>query len=84
MPSYIVETFLARTATAERRAREERASSAANAATRDGTQVRFLGSVHVPDDEICFFTFEAPSASVVAIVAMRAELEPSRVVEAIP
>jgi hypothetical protein len=83
MPSYLVETFLARGAAGERQARERRASSAAETLTREGTRVRFGGSIHVPEDEICFFTFEAPSGRVAALVAQRAGLEPLRVVEAV-
>jgi hypothetical protein len=83
VPSYIVETFLARGAAGERRARERRASSAAETLTRHGTRVRFAGSIHVPEDEICFFTFEAPSGLEAALVAQRAGLEPLRVVESI-
>jgi len=83
MPSYLVETFLARGAAGERHARERRASSAAETLTREGTRVRFGGSIHVPEDEICFFTFEAPSGSEAALVAQRAGLEPLRVVEAV-
>jgi hypothetical protein len=84
MPSYLVETFLARGAAGERVARERRARSAAEAMTREGARVGFEGSIHVPDDEICFFTFAAPSAREVALVAQRARLEPLRVIEAIP
>lgn len=83
MPSYLVETYLARGAAGERPAREGRARSAAEALTREGTRVRFDGSIHVPDDEICFFTFEAPSSSDAALAAKRAGLEPMRVVEAV-
>ena len=83
MPNYIVETFLARGAAGERRARERRTTSAAETLTREGTSVRFGGSIYVPEDEICFFTFEAPSGREVALVARRAGLEPLRVVEAI-
>ena len=49
MPKYLVETFLARGAAGERQARERRASSAAEALTREGTRVGFGGSIHVPD-----------------------------------
>ncbi|MFL5929447.1 MAG: hypothetical protein ACJ77E_21140 [Gaiellaceae bacterium] len=84
MPSYLVETFLARGAAGERQARERRARSAAEAMTRDGTRVRFQQSIHVPEDEICFFTFVAPSGRDAALVAQWADLEPLRVVEAIP
>ena len=83
MPSFLVETFLARGAAGERQARERRASLAAEALTRAGTRVRFGGSIHVPEDEICFFTFEAPSGREAALVAMRAGLDPLRVVEAV-
>ncbi len=83
MPSYLVETFLARGAAGERHARERRARSAAEAMTRNGARIRFEGSIHVPEDEICFFTFAAPSGRDAALVAQRAELAPIRVVGAI-
>lgn len=51
--------------------------------TREGTSVCFEGSIHVPEDEVCFFTFAAPSGRVAAVVAHLAALEPLRVVEAI-
>jgi hypothetical protein len=84
VPSYLVETFLARGAAGERQARERRARSAAEVMTREGTRVGFEGSIHVPEDEICFFTFQAPSACKATLLAQRAGLEPLRVVEAIP
>jgi hypothetical protein len=84
VPNYLVETYLARGAAGERLAREGRARSAAGAMTREGTPVDFAGSIHVPEDEICFFTFRAESACEAALVAQRADLEPLRVVEAIP
>lgn len=84
MPNYLVETYLARGAAGERQAREGRARAAADALTRDGTAVRFGGSVYVPEDEICLFTFEAPSRTDAALAASRAGLEAMRVVEAVP
>jgi hypothetical protein len=83
VPSYLVETYLARGDAGERAAREQRARSAAEALTRVGTRVRFEASIHVPEDEICFFTFDAPSGREAALVAQRAGLEPLRVVEAV-
>ncbi len=83
MPSYLVETYLARGASGERAARERRASAAAEERTREGASVRFERSTYVPEDEICFFTFEAASGSEAALVAHRAGLEPLRVVEAL-
>lgn len=83
MPSYLVETFLARGAAGERRVREDRARTAAEALTRSGTSVSFSGSIHVPEDEICFYAFEALTARDVALAAHRAGLAPLRVVAAI-
>jgi hypothetical protein len=83
VPSYLVETFLARGDAGERAARERRARSAAEELTRAGTRVRFSGSIHVPEDEMCFFTFEAPSGREAALLAERAGLAPLRVVEAV-
>ena len=83
MPSYLVETYLARGDAGGRQAREWRARFAAGELTREGTHVGFERSIHVPEDEICFFVFDAASGREVALVAQRAGLEPFRVVEAI-
>jgi hypothetical protein len=83
VPSYLVETYLARGDARERAARERRARSAAEELTQEGTRLRFECSILVPEDEICFFTFEAPSGREAALVAQRAGLEPLRVVEAV-
>jgi len=83
VPSYLVETYLARGDAGERSAREGRARSAAEGLTREGTRVRFVGSTHVPEDELCFFVFDAESARDVVLVAGEARLEALRVVEAV-
>ena len=83
MPSYLVETYLPRGRAGERMARDRRARSAADELTREGTHVRFERSIHVPEDEVCFFVFDARSGQEVAIAAQRAELDPLRVVEAV-
>ena len=83
MPSYLVETFLPRSGVGERTVRERRARSAAAELTRTGTRVRFDHSIHVPEDEICFFVFEAPSSRDAALAAHLAELGRVRVVEAV-
>ena len=83
MPSYLVETYLPRGRAAERAARDRRARSAAAELTQGATRVRFDRSIHVPEDEICFFVFDAPSSREAALVAQRAGLDPVRVVEAI-
>jgi sirohydrochlorin ferrochelatase len=83
VPSYLVETYLARGHGGERTSSERRARSAANELTKEGTDVCFDRSFHVPDDEICFYVFDASSPSDAAQAARRAGLDPIRVVEAI-
>ena len=79
MPSYLVETYLARGKAGERAAREQRARSAAE----ELTCVSFDRSIHIPEDEICFYVFDAPSSRDALLAAERAQLDPIRVVEAI-
>jgi len=83
VPSYLVETYLARGHAGERVARERRARSAAQELTEERTHVRFERSIHVPEDEICFYVFDAPTAGDAAHAAERAGLDPIRVVEAV-
>jgi hypothetical protein len=83
VPSYLVETFLARGGAGERTARERRARLTAEELTRRGTRVRLDYTIHVPEDELCFFVFDAPSGREAALAAQRAELAPIRVVEAV-
>lgn len=82
MPRYLVETYLARSQAGERDARHERASCAAKDLTREGTPVLLQHSIYVPEDEICFFVFDAPVAHEAALATQRAGLDPLRVVEA--
>jgi hypothetical protein len=83
VPSFLIETYLARGHAGERAAREQRARSAAAELTHERARVRFERSIHVPEDEICFFVFDAPSGRAAALVAQLAGLDPVRVVEAI-
>jgi hypothetical protein len=83
VPSYLVETYLARGDARGRVTRERRARSAAEELTQAGTRVRFDRSIHVPDDEICFYMFDAPSGRDAVLAAERAELGSLRVVEAV-
>jgi hypothetical protein len=82
VPDYLVETYLARGLAGERASRERRARSAAEELSERGTHVRFDRSIYVPEDEICFFVFVAPSGRDAALAAERALLEPIRVVTA--
>jgi hypothetical protein len=83
VPSYLVETFLARGDGGAILSRERRARSAAKELTHGAAHVRFARSIHVPEDEICFYVFDAPSARHATEAAKRAGLDPIRVVEAV-
>jgi len=84
VPTYLVETFLARThAGEEHAARNRRARSAAAELAHERTDVRFDHSIHMLEDEVCFFIFDAPSGRDAARTAQRAGLDPLRVVEAV-
>jgi hypothetical protein len=83
VPSYLVETYLTSGRTDERITSERRARTAAAELTQGSRLVRFDHSIHVPEDEICFYVFDAPSARDAALAARRAGLDPLRVVEAV-
>jgi hypothetical protein len=83
VPTYLIETYLARADGHERVARERRAHRAATELTAEGTPVRFAGALHIPDDEVSFITFEAATAGVAELAAQRAGLDPLRVATAV-
>jgi hypothetical protein len=83
VPSYLVETYLTRGRTNERRASERRARTAAAELTQGSRLVRFERAIHVAVDESCFYVIDAPSADDAACAARRAGLDPLRVVEAV-
>jgi len=82
VPSFLVETYLAHGASRDRRQREGRARDAAQALTRQGSPVVYVRAIHVPEDEICFFVFEAPSSREATLAAELAGLDTVRVVRA--
>lgn len=83
MHSYFAEAYVARRRANDLRAHERRARAAAKELTREGTPIRFLRSIFVPSDEICFYVFEAISAEAVGAACDRAALRFERVVEAV-
>ncbi len=83
MPSYVVETYLARDRASERVDLERRARLAAKELTRGRARVRFRSSIHLPEDELCFYVFDAPSSRDALLAARHAGLDPLRVAEAI-
>lgn len=59
----------------------DRVRAAAEELRADGTPVRFLRTVLVPEDDACFLLFDAPSAAVVREAVGRATAAAERVVE---
>jgi hypothetical protein len=72
--SFLVETYTpAATSVAEIEARARRAAH--------GTAVRYVRSIFVPEDEICFHLLDAPSRAVVNAVIHAAGIAGDRIME---
>jgi hypothetical protein len=82
MPRYLVELYLPRPGAGGRRASAARARSAAKALTREGTPVRYVRSIFIPEDETYFHLFEGPSEAAVRQASERAGMSPTRIVAA--
>lgn len=61
----------------------ERARRAARQLSANGTLVRHLRSIFVPEDETCFHLFEAETEEAVARLTRLAGLSNERIVEAV-
>jgi hypothetical protein len=79
MKSYVVE--LPAGDAADLAAAGERARSAAEQLTREGTPVRWVRSVYAPEHESCQLVFEAPTPEAVDRAGRRAGLTYERIVE---
>ena len=79
MPEFLVELYVSRGdgAAVERSARSARL--AAKELTREGRTVQYVRSIFVPEDETCFFLYEATTADDVEEAARRASLPFDRV-----
>jgi Protein of unknown function (DUF4242) len=80
---FLVELYVSRTDTVGAERGAERARLAAEELTREGTPVRYLRSIFVPEDETCFYLCEAASLEVVRETARRADLSFERIAEAV-
>jgi Nickel responsive protein SCO4226-like len=79
---YVLELYLPRLGAGALPNAAERACSASEQLRREGKPMRFLRSIFLPGDEICFLVFEGPSEETVAEAARRAEIVFERVVPA--
>jgi hypothetical protein len=80
---FLVELYVSRTDLLSAESDAERGRLAAEELTREGTPVRYLRSIFVPEEETCFSLYEAATADAVHEVARRAALRFERVAEAV-
>ena len=65
MAEFVVELYVSRQDAGAVRRTGELARSAAEEQARQGTPIRYVRSVFIPEDETCLLLYEAPSAQVV-------------------
>jgi hypothetical protein len=80
---FLLEIYVPRTDGLAVERGEARARIAAEELSREGTPVRFVRSIFVPEDETCFYLCEAASNDAVRQLAKRAGLSFDRVVESV-
>jgi hypothetical protein len=83
MAEFLVELYVPRTEGAAVESSSRSARLAAEELTAAGRPVQYLRSIFVPEDETCFFLYEAAEAVDVADAARLASLPFDRVVRAI-
>jgi hypothetical protein len=80
---YIVEAYVPTSQSASLGDRDVRLRAAAEEMAAEGTGIRYLNTLLIPEEEICFFVFEASSPEYVAEVSRRAEIGYERIVRAL-
>jgi hypothetical protein len=83
MAEFLVELYVSQSDDAAVERGAERARAAADELTAEGVPVRYLRSIFVPEDETCFYLYEAASEEAVREAASRAALPFERVAEAV-
>jgi hypothetical protein len=79
---FVVERYLPDINAEELRAGAERLAAAAAALSASGTEIRYLGSTFVAEEESCFCRFEASSARLVGEACHAARFPYARILEA--
>jgi hypothetical protein len=80
---YLVELYLPRRDEAALVDAAMRARAASEQLTSEGRPVRYLRTIFVPQDEICFHLYEAQAADVVGEANLRAQIAYERIVRAV-
>ena len=82
MAEFLVEVYVSRANADAVQDNERRARRCAEELSLEGTPVRFLRSIFVPEDEMCLYLYQAESAEAARQAAERAALLVERVTEA--
>jgi len=82
MAEFLVEAYVPRGDPTLAACRDRRTRLVAEELTLEGEPVRCLHSIFVPEDETCFYLFEALSVEAVREAAQRASLRIDRIAEA--
>ena len=80
---YLAECLWPGVTETERAALDMRARESADETAGASEEVRYLGSMLMPEDEVVFFVFSGPSAEAVQAVAASAEIPFERIVESV-
>jgi hypothetical protein len=83
VPEFLVELYVPRDDSAAAARGAARARLAGEELTLEGTPVRYLRSIYVPEDETCFYLYEAASVADVRAAARRAGLPIDHICEAV-
>ena len=80
--TYLVEAYVSKSDANGPAGIADRAVLASKEMGREGTFVRYVRSIFIPQDETCFHIFEAESEQDARNAAARAGIQPERVLEA--
>lgn len=83
MQQYLVELYASRRDEAAVAEAAVRACAAAEALTSEGKHVRYVRSIFVPEDEVCFNLYEAQNADIAGEASLRAEIPYERIMPAV-
>jgi hypothetical protein len=83
MAEFLVELYVSQGDMAAVERGAARARVAAEELSSEGRPVRYLRSIFVPEDETCFYLYEADSAETVTTAARRAGIAFDRVAAAV-
>jgi hypothetical protein len=78
---FLVEVFVPRSRARELPASKQRVRAAVRRVARSNHEIRYVRAIYVPEDETCFYVFNAASPDLVAQVRSLAGLRDGRVVE---